>query len=174
MQLPPLLGGGCDDGGVYCGTFGVRLQAVCVDVEESLNTILKRAHKGHTIRGGGIPGATSLEKEAEVVLWVWDCSFFKFDLPLKTLGTPHVAQGTMATLMSTRSPPPMSLSLAPTPLVSPINGPRHKGGVNGENDGEDGRQGGMCLSVCVFACLSGAFFVTVFRAKFNRSVNLFD
>ena len=59
-----------------------------------------------------MPGATSLEREAEVVLQVWEWWFLKFDLPLRTLGTPHVAPYTMATVMSNPSPPLMSLSLA--------------------------------------------------------------
>ena len=48
---------------------GVGLGAVCADVVESLNAILKRAYNDHTARGGGggMPGATSLEREAEVV-----------------------------------------------------------------------------------------------------------
>ena len=64
-----------------------------------------------------------------------------------------MAPCTMATLMSNHSPPPMSLSLAPLALVSPIHGPRRNGGVDGENDGKDDRQSGMCLRVCVIACL---------------------
>ena len=47
---------------------GVGLAAVCADVVESLNAILKRAYNDHTTRGGGMPGAAALEHEAEVVL----------------------------------------------------------------------------------------------------------
>ena len=60
--------------------------------------------RSHGPGGGGMPGATSLEREAEVLLQVWEWWFLKFDLPLRTLGTPHVAPCTMATLMSNRSP----------------------------------------------------------------------
>ena len=133
---------------------GVGLGAVCADVVESLNAILKRAYNDHTARGGGgMPGATSLEREAEVVLQVWEWWFLKFDLPLRTQGTPHVAPCTMATLMSSHRPPPMSLSLAPPSLVSPIHRPRRNGGVDGEDVREDEQQSGMCLRVRVFACL---------------------
>ena len=65
-----------------------------------------------------MPGATSLENEAEVVLQVWEWWFLKFDLPLRTLGTPHVAPCTMATLMSNHSPPPMSPPLHPQLLLA--------------------------------------------------------
>ena len=96
---------------------GVGLGAVCADVVESLNAIWKRVYNDHTARGGGGgPAATSLEREVEVVLQVWEWWFLKIDLPLRTLGTPHVAPCTMATLIPTHSPPPMSLSLAPPAL----------------------------------------------------------
>ena len=125
--------------------------AVCADVVESLNAILNWAYNHHTARGGGgVPGATSLEREAEVVLQVWEWWFLKLDLPLTTQGTPLVATCTMATLMSSHSPPPMSLSLAPPALVSPIHGPGRNGGVDGEDVREDERQSGMCLRVHVF------------------------
>ena len=87
--------------------------------------------------GGGMLGATSLEREAQVVLQVWEWWFLKFDLPLRPLRTPHVAACTMATLMSIHSPPAMSLSLASLPLVNHIHGPGDDGGDNGKNDGEN-------------------------------------
>ena len=46
-------------------------------------------------------GATSTEREAEVVLQVWEWWFLKFDLPLRHHGTPHTAPCTMATLTAT-------------------------------------------------------------------------
>ena len=57
---------------------GVGLGAVCADVVESLNAILKRAYNDHSGRGGGggrMPGATQLEREGEVVSQVWDGGF---------------------------------------------------------------------------------------------------
>ena len=53
---------------------GVGLGAVCTDVVESLNAIIKRAYNDHSGQGeGGMPGATQLERDAEVVSQVWDC-----------------------------------------------------------------------------------------------------
>ena len=48
---------------------GAGLGAVCADVVESLNAIFKRAYNDHLGRGGGggMPGATELEREGEVV-----------------------------------------------------------------------------------------------------------
>ena len=37
----------------YAVRLGVGLGAVCADVVESLNAILKRAYNDHTARGGG-------------------------------------------------------------------------------------------------------------------------
>ena len=55
---------------------------------------------------------------------VWEWWFLKFDLPLRTQGTPHVAPCTMATLMSSHSPPPMSLfPLHPLLLLVPSMDP---------------------------------------------------
>ena len=80
---------------------GVGLGAVCADVVESPNAILKRAYNDHTARGGGMPGATALEREAEVVLQVWEWWFLTFDLPLQHHGAQHTAPCTMAKLMVT-------------------------------------------------------------------------
>ena len=60
--------------------FGV----VCADVVESLNALLKGAYKDHTARGGGMPGASALQREAEVVLQASEWWFLKFGLPLHT------------------------------------------------------------------------------------------
>ena len=98
-------------------------------------------------------GTTALERDAEVVLQVCEWWDLKFHLPLRTLGTPHVAPCTMATLMSNHSPPPMSFSLATTALASPIHEPSRNGGVDEQNVRKDDRQSGMCLRVHVFACL---------------------
>ena len=49
----------------------VGLGAVCADVVESLNAILKRTFNDH-MAGGGMPGAISVQREAELVLQVWE------------------------------------------------------------------------------------------------------
>ena len=130
---------------------GVGLGGVCADVVESLNALLKRAYNDHTARGGGMAGATSTEREAEVVLQVWEWWFLKFDLPLRHHGTPHTAPCTMATLTATHSPPSSALLLSHSaPLFSPIHGSHHARRV-----GEDGRihgdTPGMLACVCVRA-----------------------
>ena len=67
----------------------VGLGTVCADVVQSLNPILQRAYNDHSGRGGGgVPGATQLEREGEVVLQVWEWWFLNFDLPLRNYGTP--------------------------------------------------------------------------------------
>ena len=86
---------------------GVGLGAVCGDVVDTLKAILKRAYNDHS--GRGMPGATELEREAEVVSQVWEWWFLKFDLPLRNYGTPHTAPFTMAKIMATRSPRPPPL-----------------------------------------------------------------
>ena len=102
---------------------GIGLGAVCADVVESLNAILKRAYNDHSGRGGGgMPGATELEREVEVVSQVWEWWFLKVDLPLRTYGTLHTAPCTMAKLMATRSPPPCTLASLPPALFSPCHG----------------------------------------------------
>ena len=112
---------------------GVGLGAVCADVVESLNAILKRAYNNHTARGGEMPGATALEWEAEVVLQVWEWWCLKFDLPLQHHGSPHTAPCTMAKLMATQSPPPSSFLSPPLAIVSPIHGPRQPEGPLGRH-----------------------------------------
>ena len=57
---------------------------------------------------GGVPRATSLEREADVVLQVWEWWFLKVDLPLRTLGSPCVAPCTMATLKTSYSRPELT------------------------------------------------------------------
>ena len=61
---------------------GVGLGTVCADVVESLNAILNWAYNDHTARGGGMLGATALQREGEVVLRAWEWWCLKFDLPL--------------------------------------------------------------------------------------------
>ena len=80
----------------------------CVQMSLKVPTPSSNGHKTTTrpLGGGGVPGATSLKREAEVVLQVCERWFLKFDLPLRTLGTPHVTACTMGTVMSTQSPPP--------------------------------------------------------------------
>ena len=59
IKLPPLFGGGCHRGGGQRTPLGVGLGAVCADVVESLNAILKRAYNDHSGRvGGGDAGGT--------------------------------------------------------------------------------------------------------------------
>ena len=62
----------------------------------SAHTMTTRARGGR-----GMPGATKLEWEGEVVSQVWEWCFLKFDLPLRNYGTPHTARCTMAKLMAT-------------------------------------------------------------------------
>ena len=66
-----------------------------------------------------MPGAAALQREAEVVLQVWEWWFLKVDLPLRTHGAPHSAPCTMAKLMATQSPPPSTLHLFPPPALLP-------------------------------------------------------
>ena len=124
---------------------GVGLGAVCADVVETLNAILKRAHNDHTAGGGGagMPGASALQREAEVVFQVLEWWFLKFDLPLCTHGAPHSSPCTMAKLMAPQSQPPSTLLLSPPPaLFSPCHGHivrRHEGN-DGHLDVYDGRE----------------------------------
>ena len=103
--------------------------------------------------GGGMPGATQLEREGEVVSQVWEWWFLKFDLPLRNYGTPHTAPCTMAKLRATRSPPPSTLASPPPALFSPCHGHvdnakdvvRHVGS-------QQSSPGVFCL--CTLACVS--------------------
>ena len=105
---------------------GVVLGAVCDDVVESLNAILKQAYNDHTACGRGrVPGATALQREGEVVLPARQWWFLKFDLPLQYHGGPHTAPCTMAKHMATQSPPPSFFSSRSLALVSPPHGPRN-------------------------------------------------
>ena len=45
---------------------------MCADVVESLNTTLKRAYKDLGAWEGGMPGTSALQREAKVVLQVWE------------------------------------------------------------------------------------------------------
>ena len=69
-----------------------------------------------------MPGATQVEREAEVGSQVWEWWFLEFDLPLRNSGTPHTAPFTMAKLLATRSPPPSTLDSPPPALFSPCRG----------------------------------------------------
>ena len=111
----------------FHGPLGVGLGAACADVVESPNAILKRAYNDHTARGGGggMPGATALEREAEVLLQAWEWWLSKLDLPLQHHGAPQSAPCTMAKLMAIQSPPPSFFSSPPLALVSPPDGPKH-------------------------------------------------
>ena len=136
---------------------GVGLGAVCADVVESLNAILKRTYNDHTARRGGMPGATALEREAEVVLQVWKWCFSTFDLPLQHHGAPHTAPCTMAKLMATQSPPSSSFSSPPLALVSPIHGPKHGEGPLGRDEKSPRRPVGMLVLPLVFILSSLVF-----------------
>ena len=58
-----------------------------------------------------MPGATTLQREGEVVLQALVWWFLNFDLPLRHHGAPHTARCTMAKLMATQRPPPSTFSL---------------------------------------------------------------
>ena len=115
-QLPRVLGGGCHRGRGQRAAFGVGLGAVCADVVERLNALLKRTYNDH------MPRAMQGEREAEVVLQVWAWWFLKFHIPLCNYGTPHTAPCTMAKLTATCSPPLSTLASPPPSLCSPCHG----------------------------------------------------
>ena len=104
---------------------GVDLGTVCADVVDSLNAIVKRAYSHHTARLGGVPGATALQREAQVALQAWGWWVLQFDLPLRHHPAPHTGPCTMAKLMATQSPLPSTFSLPRPPLVSPPHGLRN-------------------------------------------------
>ena len=82
----------------------------CARVSLRASTPSLSAHTMTTRAGaGGIPGATQLEREGEVVSQVWEWWFLNFDLPLRNHGTPHTAPCTMAKRMATHSPRPPPL-----------------------------------------------------------------
>ena len=141
------------EGGANARRLGVGLGAVCTDVVERLNAILKRAYNDDSGReGGGMPGATQLEREGEVVSQVWEWWFLKFDLPLRNYGTPHTAPCTMAKLMATRSPPPSTIASPPPALFSPCHG-RH-------NHAKDVvRHADWAATLATFAATTAAFAV---------------
>ena len=144
---------------------GVGLGAVCADVVESLNAILKRAYNDHSGQGGGgMPGATELEREGEVVSQVWEWWFLKFDLPLRNYETPHTAPCTMAKLMATRSPPPSTLASPPPAFFSPCHGRLGNAKDVGRHvQSQQCSPGVFCL--CTLAC--------VFRLIFAASCLIF-
>ena len=134
---------------------GVRLGAVCADVVESLNAILKGAYNDHLGRGGGgggMPGATQLEMEAEVVSQMSEWKFLKFDLPLCNYGTPHTAPCTIGKLMATRIPPPSTLASPAQALFSPCHGRvRNAKDVVPHVGSQQSSPGVFCL--CMLACV---------------------
>ena len=129
---------------------GVGLGAVCDDVLESLNAILKRSYNDHTAR---VPRPCNARPSG---IQAWEWWFLKFDVPLRTHGAPHSAPCTMGKLMATQSPSPSTLLLSPPPaLLSPCHGHivrRHEGGDGHLDvyDGREQRENGMHL---VIACL---------------------
>ena len=144
----PRFGGGLGSGVCVCGRKSKRHP----------ETGLQRSHGP---RGGGDAGGDIPEREAEVVLQVWEQWFLKFDLPLRTLGTPmwpHVQWP--------RSCPRTAPHPFPCTLSSPIHGLRHDGGVDAKNDAKNDRQSGMCLCVC-FCLPRHQIFCPHFSFKFE-------
>ena len=88
---------------------GVGLGAVCADALRASTPSLSAHTMTTRAGGGGIPGATELEPEGGVVSQVWEWWFLKFDLPLRTYGTPHTAPCTMAKLIAPGPPPLLPL-----------------------------------------------------------------
>ena len=130
---------------------GVCLGAVCAHVVESLNAILKWAYNDHTARArGGMPGATALEREAEVALQGWECWFLKFYLALQHHGAPHTAQCTIAKLMATQSPLLSCFSSPLLALVLPPHGPRHEVPLGGRVESPRRPRGMLVLLVFAF------------------------
>ena len=131
---------------------GVGLGAVCTDVVESLNAILKRAYNDHSGRGVGMPGAMQLERGRGVVWQVWEWWFSKFDLPLRNYGSLHTAPCTMAKLMVTRSPAPSTLASPPPSLFSPCHGRLGNAKDVGRHfESQQCRPSVFCL--CTLACV---------------------
>ena len=146
---------------------GVRFGAVCANVVESLSAILKRAYHKHTGRvGGGVLGATALERDGKVVLQAWAWWFLKCDLPLQHHGATYTAPCTMAKLMATKSPPPSFFSSCPQALVSPPHGPRNVEAPLGAHVESPSKSPGMLVVLVVAFCSN-------FRAAsihFGRSI----
>ena len=122
--------------------------------------------------GEGVPGATSLEREAEVVLQVWQWWFLKFDLPFRTQGIPHVAPCTMATLMSTHNSPTMSLPSEPQ-LLSALSMDPATMEVMMEKMMEKMTNKVVWACVCVFLLASRAHFVSVCFVENLTGASLF-
>ena len=132
---------------------GVGLGAVCVDT--SAHTMTTRAGGG-----GGMPEATQVEREVEVVSQVWEWWFFKFDLPLRNYGTAHTAPCTMAKLMATHSPLPSTLASPPLALFSPCHGRLgHAKDVGRHAQSEQRSPGVFCL--CMLACVYELIFPSI-------------
>ena len=106
----------------YPRRLGVPFGAVCADVVESLNAILKGAYDDNSGGGGGMPVATQPELEADIFLQVLDSKLLKFDLRLCKYGTPHTAQCTVGKLVATRIPPPSPLAFPAQALFPPCHG----------------------------------------------------
>ena len=140
---------------------GVRLGAVCADVVESLNAILKRAYNDHSGRGGGgMPGGAPVEREGEVVSQMWEWWFLKFDLPLRNYGTPNTAPCTMAKLMATHSPLPSTLASPTLALFSPCHGRLgHAKDVGRHVQGQQRSPSVFCL--CMLACVYELIFPSI-------------
>ena len=111
---------------------GVGLGAVCADVVESLNAILKRAYNDHTARRGGECRGLALEREGEVVLQAWEWWFLKFDLPLQ-----HRILSPMTHRMEPSPPPPNKRQARP-----PKPTPGHKGHPRPQDNPPPPQRGG--------------------------------
>ena len=104
--------------------FGVGLGAVCADVVESLNTILKRAFNDHSGRGGGVLGATELEREGEVVSQVWEWWFLNLTSRYATTGPPippHAPWPNSWPPVAPRPPPLLPLRQLCFPLAMDVS-----------------------------------------------------
>ena len=137
----------------------------------SAHTMTTRAGGG----GGGMPGATQVEREGEVVSQVWEWWFLKFELPLHNYGTPHGAPCTMAKLMATHSPPPSTLASPPLALFSPYHGRLgHAKDVGRHARSEQRSPGVFCL--CMLACVYELIFPSIcliFRDKWGAQKLIF-
>ena len=133
---------------------GLGLAAVCADVVESLNAILKQACNDLKPRGGGgMPEAASLEREAEVVLQVWEWWFLKFDLPLRTQRTPMWPHVQWPHSCLTIAPHPCPFPLPPQFLLVPSMDPATMEALI-EKMFQKMRDKVVCAwPVCMFVCL---------------------
>ena len=92
---------------------GVGWVAVCADVMVSLNAIRTCPYNDHTSRGGGMPGASALQRKAAVVLQAWEWWSLKVQLPLHSNWPPRSAPCTIAKPMTSQGPPSLQFPRSP-------------------------------------------------------------